>query len=207
MYKQWRKVVRLGALLLLMVCPGAGYAQFYIGGGGGQATYKDVDQVESACGAIGAVCDVDDGDSAFKAYAGFRFGQHLALEGGYVDLGEATADSAVPISARASLSAEGGYVSLLPRIPIGTVGSIFGRIGLSAVEAELTATAPGVSSSDSSGAAGLVFGAGAEIQLTPNIAVRGEWERHSFDEALEIAGVEIDAPDIDMLSAGIVFSF
>lgn len=206
MYKQRRQLSRLGGLAALLLLPATGFGQLYLGGGAGQSTYQDVDQVEEACTAIGAVCDVDDTDSAFKAYLGYRFGQFLAIEGGYVDLGEATATSAAPV-ARATLSAEGGYLALLPRLPIGTAGTIFGRIGLSGVEAKLNATAPGVSSSDSSGAAGLVFGVGAEIQLTPNLAIRGEWERHSFDEALDIAGVEIDAPDVDMLSAGVVLSF
>lgn len=198
--------LRASVLLSLLMIPGAGYAQFYLGGGVGQVTYKDVGEVERACATVGAVCSVDDSDSAFKAFFGYQFGPYVALEGGYVDLGEATADSAAP-AATAALSAEGGYVAVLPRIPLGEVGAIFGRLGLSAVDAKLAASGGGTSVRDSSGAGAVVFGAGGEVYLTEQIAVRAEWERHSFDEAFDIAGVEIEAPDIDLVSASLVFRF
>lgn len=92
-------------------------------------------------------------------------------------------------------------------VPIATTGLVFGQMGLSAVEAELTVTGAGATAADSTGAAALVFGAGAEIRLTEAVAIRDGWERHSFDEALEIAEVEVGAPDIDVLSAAIVISF
>lgn len=196
-----------GVLLAALMCPASGYGQFYIGGSGGQAQYQDVDQVETACATAGAVCTADDTDTAFKFFAGYRIAPYLAVEGGYLDLGQAGAEAAAPVSATAALSAQGGYLALMPHIPIGRTGSIFGRIGVSAAEAELTVTSNGATATDSTGAAALVFGAGAEIHLTEQVAIRAEWERHSFDEALEIAGVEIDAPDIDVLSAGLVISF
>lgn len=207
MREQLIVVLRTGALLGALLVPAAGYAQLYLGAGGGQSTFHDLDEVRAACGSVGATCTVDDSDTGFKVFAGYRFGAYLALEGGYIDLGESAADATVPVTADAALTAEGGYVSLLPQIPVGEVGSIFGRIGLSAVEAELTAAGGGESFKDSSGAAGLVFGAGGEVHLTEQISIRGEWERHSFDEALDIAGVEIEAPDIDLLSASVILRF
>lgn len=207
MREQLRSTLGAGALLAALLAPVPGHAQFYLGGGGGQTKFHDLEEVRTACTTVGATCTVDDTDTGFKLFAGYRFGPYLALEGGYIDLGESVADSTVPVTATAELTAQGGFVSLLPQIPIGTVGAIFGRIGLSAVDAELTASAGGESFEDSSGAAGLVFGAGAEVHLTPQVSIRGEWERHSFDEALDIAGVEIEAPDIDLLSASIVFRF
>lgn len=207
MREHLRSTLAAGALLAALLAPAPGYAQFYLGGGGGQTKFHDMEEVRAACATVGATCTVDDTDTGFKLFAGYRFGPYMALEGGYIDLGESVADSAVPVTATAALTAQGGYVSVLPQIPIGTVGAIFGRIGLSAVDAELTASGGGQSFEDSSGAAGLVVGAGAEVHLTPQVSIRGEWERHSFDEALEIAGVEIEAPDIDLLSASIVFRF
>lgn len=207
MREQFRAFLSTGALSAALLFPAAGYAQFYLGVGGGEATYDDMDEVRSACAAVGASCSVDDTDTGFKLFAGYRFGDYLALEGGYVDLGESSADSAVPATATAALTAEGGFVSILPQIPVGAVGTIFGRIGLSAVQAELTASSGGTVFDDSSGAAGVVLGVGGEVHLTDQVSIRGEWERHSFDEALELAGVEIEAPDIDLLSASLVFRF
>lgn len=207
MHNQLWKLLRAAALLSALAFPATGYGQFYIGGGGGQSEYQDVDEVQSACATAGAVCTADETDSAFKFFAGYRIAPYLAVEGGYLNLGESAADATAPLSATATLGAQGGYVALMPHIPIGNTGSIFGRIGISAVEAELTVTSGGATATDSTGAAALVFGAGAEIRLTETVAIRGEWERHSFDEALEIAGIEVEAPDVDVLSASLVISF
>lgn len=204
---QFRALAAACVLLAALLAPSAGHAELYVGGGGGQSKFHDLEQVRTACTTVGATCAVDDTDTGYKVFGGYRFARFIALEGGYIDLGESAADATVPVTATAALTAQGGYVSLLPQIPLGTVGSLFGRIGLSAVEAELTAQAVGVSFSDSSGAAGLVFGVGGEFHLTEQLSLRGEWERHSFDEALEIAGVEIEAPDIDLLSASLVLRF
>lgn len=207
MREQFQTVLAAGALLSVLLVPSTGYAQFYVGAGGGQTEFHDLDEVQAACATVGATCSVDDTDTGFKLFAGYRFSEYLALEGGYVDLGESVADSAVPVTATAALTAEGGFVSILPQIPIGTVGAIFGRIGLSAVKAELRASGGGASFKDSSGAGGVVLGVGGEVNLTEQVSIRGEWERHSFDEALELAGVEIEAPDIDLLSASLVLRF
>lgn len=201
------KRLAAGTLLAAMLFPVAGYGQFYLGGGAGQSTYDDIDEVESACTAVGAACTSDDTDTGFKVFTGYRIVEFLALEAGYIDMGEAVAQASAPVPARAVLSAEGGFLALLPQIPIGDIGAIFGRIGLSAVDAKLTATGGGRRIDDSSGAAAVVFGAGAEIHLTESVSVRGEWERHSFDEVLDIAGVEVEAPDIDLLSASLVLRF
>jgi len=201
------KIFLTASLLTSMLFPVTGHGQFYLGGGGGQSTYQDIDEVESACIAVGADCGADDTDTGFKLFAGFRLVDFLALEGGYIEMGDAVAQATVPVAAEARLGIQGGYLALLPQIPIGSTGAIFGRIGLSAVDAELTAAGAGRSLSDSSGAVAVVFGAGAEIHLTESVSLRGEWERHSFDEALDIAGVEIEAPDVDLLSASVVVRF
>lgn len=207
MREQFRTILSAAALLTAFLAPSAAQAQLYLGAGAGQSKFHDLDEVRAACATVGASCSVDDTDTGFKVFAGYRFNDFIALEGGYIDLGESVADAVVPVTATAALTAEGGYVSLLPQIPVGTVGSIFGRIGLSAVDAELTASGGGETFSDSSGAAGVVFGFGGEVHLNEQVSIRAEWERHSFDEALDIAGIELEAPDIDLLSAGLIVRF
>ena len=75
------------------------------------------------------------------------------------------------------------------------------------MDAELEASGGGASVSDSTGAVGVVFGVGGEIHLTDTASVRVEWERHSFDEAFDIAGISIDAPDVDFASASLLLRF
>jgi len=195
------------ALLAVLAVPATVHAELYLGAGVGQSEYQDLEEVELACTTLGAACDADDSDTGFKLFAGYRILHFIALEAGYIDFGESVADATAPVPAQAELSAEGGYISLLPQVPIGPFGIVFGRIGLSAVDAALTAAAGGRSIDDSSGAVGVVFGAGAELHLTPSLSLRGEWERHSFDEALDVAGIDVDAPDIELLSASLVLRF
>jgi OmpA-OmpF porin, OOP family len=207
MRERFRTILGGSALAAALLVPSTGFAQLYLGGGGGQSKFHDLGEVRAACASVGATCTLDDTDTGFKLFAGYRFSEYIALEGGYIDLGEAEADTIVPVTATAALSARGGYISLLPQIPVGTVGTIFGRIGLSIVEAELIASGGGASFDDSSGAAGLVFGGGGEVHLSEQVSIRGEWERHSFDEALDLAGVEVEAPDIDLLSVSLIVRF
>ena len=204
---RFRGILQAGVLLSALTFSAGAYARFYIGGGGGQATFQNTERVQQACTTVGATCSVDDNDTGYKLFAGYRLGQYLSFEGGYVDLGKAKATATVPVTATASLSGSGVFVALLPQIPLGPSGAIFGRIGLAAVDAKLSAASGGTSLSDSSGAASIVFGGGAEFRLTNNVSIRGEWERYAFDETLNLAGVKINAPDIDLLSASLVFSF
>jgi OmpA-OmpF porin, OOP family len=207
MRDQLRTFLKAGALITALLVPVSGHAQFYLGGGVGESEFNDLSELRAACATVGANCSVDDTDTGFKVFAGYRFARYIAFEGGYIDMGESVADATVPVTATANLSAEGGFVAILPQIPVGTVGTIFGRVGLSAVKAELTASGAGQSFRDSSGAAALVLGFGGEVHLSEQVSIRAEWERHSFDEALDIAGVEIEAPDIELISASLIFRF
>lgn len=204
---QFRRILQAGMLFSALAFSAGAYAQFYVGGNVGQSTFQNTDRVQEACATVGATCGVDDNDTGYKVYAGYQLGRFLSFEGGYVDLGSAKATATVPASATASLSGSGVYVALLPEFPLGPSGAIFARVGLSAVDAKLSASAGSVSVSDSSGTAGIVFGAGAEFHLTSNVSIRGEWERYAFNETLNLAGVHIDVPDVDLLSAGLVFRF
>ena len=61
--------------------------------------------------------------------------------------------------------------------------------------------------SDSTGVAGLIYGFGGGINLGQNIALRVEWERYSYDEVLRVAGIDIDAPKVDVISASFIYRF
>lgn len=180
----------------------------YIGGSVGETEFQDIGELQRACVTAGVLCRSDDTDTGYKAFLGYQFGDYVALEGGYVNLGELEAGADVPVTAVAAFEVQGGFISVVPQIPIGNIGAIYGRLGLTIGDAKLTARVPsiGFDESDSGSAAGVSFGVGGAINLGPT-TLRVEWERYSFDEAFTVAGEDIDAPDIDFISGSVLVRF
>ena len=87
--------------------------------------------------------------------------------------------------------------------------AIFGKIGVFAADTEIGADAPalGFSARDSGTTGALVYGVGGAINLGQHISVRVEWERLSFDKAFDLAGVSVEAPDVDVISGTVVIRF
>ena len=181
---------------------------FYIGGSLGQARLSDIGELETACDVAGVLCVTDDSDTAFRIFAGYQFGRFFALEAGYVDLGEQQVGVEQPVLAEAALETHGGFLALLPQIPIGKIGAVYGRVGLYGGDATLTARVPsfGFDESDSSAVAGVAFGFGGALNFD-RFTIRIEWERVSFDEAFTIAGEDIDAPDLDIITGSALIRF
>ncbi len=194
-----------------MVCPSTAEAAnsgVYLGGAVGQSEFDEIGELSDACIAAGVRCTSDDTDTGFKLFVGYQFGNYLALEGGYANLGELKAGVATPVLAEAALDVHGGFVSILPQVPIGDLGAVYGRLGLMVGDGELTARVPsiGFDDSDSGSVAGVTFGFGGALHLGM-ATVRVEFERYSFDEAFNIAGEDFDAPDIDLFSGSLLFRF
>jgi OOP family OmpA-OmpF porin len=180
----------------------------YIGASVGQSEFQDIGELERACTTAGAVCKSDDSDTGFKALLGYQLGDYVALEGGYVNLGTLEAGVDAPVTAVATFEVQGGFLSVVPQVPIGDIGAIYGRFGLTVGDAKLTAQVPseGFDESDSGTVAGVSFGVGGAINMGLT-TIRVEWERYSFDEAFTIAGEDIDAPDVDLISGTVLVRF
>ncbi len=158
-------------------------AGFYAGAGGGFTTVDLCDDLR----AVGAT-NCDDEDVGFKIFGGFKFNQYVAAEVGYADLGEVTA-SALGISATAEV--DGFQVAAVGSYPIEQF-SLLGKVGIYAWDGEISTT---VGNFDDDGT-DIMFGLGGAFRFTPEISVRGEWER--FD---------IDGDDIDFFSASFIYNF
>lgn len=155
---------------------------------------------------------LDDADTGFGIGGGYQLNDHFAVEFGYVDLGSlsyrgtGTVTDGVeqaPIEANLGSSADGPVVSVLGILPIGESFSVYGRAGLSFMNAKGTAriTVDGVSdsASQSSQKSDLMFGAGAEYDLTRHFAIRLGWDRY-LDVATENVLGDTDA---DFYSLGV----
>ncbi len=196
---------------------------WYILGFGGETSASGLSQprVDDNLAAIFATAGLDllsvesaldDSDTGFGLSGGYQLSDYFAVEFGYVDLGSlgyrgtGTVTDGVEqaaIEANLGSSADGPVVSMLGILPIGERFSVFGRAGLSLMNAKGTArlTVDGISDSvsQSSQKSDLMFGAGAEYALTRHFAVRLAWDRY-MDVATENVLGDTDA---DFYSLGV----
>ncbi|MEM1434273.1 MAG: outer membrane beta-barrel protein [Pseudomonadota bacterium] len=164
----------------------------------------------------------DDSDTGWKIFGGLNFNAYVGVEVFYVNLGEALQSLAVDASALISVGNEpSGSVdakaeaevdafgaAVVGRLPLSEPFSLFGKVGMTAWDADLnisasfSGSASGLpitasdSLSDSDDGTDIMFGAGASWQFSEAWRLRAEWERFAIDDA-----------DVDLWSAGIVYVF
>jgi OmpA-OmpF porin, OOP family len=123
----------------------------------------------------------DEKDKGFKAFGGYRFNDHLAVEGQAASLGEASVKYGA--AAGSSLGNEKYKLIAVSAVavglmPLGSDFTLFAKAGPSAVRAESrfdTASAGALSKKTRVGA---LVGAGATYAFTDNLALRGEYEQY-----------------------------
>jgi OmpA-OmpF porin, OOP family len=151
----------------------------------GQSKFKDGCITGFAC---------DDKDQAFRLYAGGRFNNAVGLEAGLLNMGK---------FARGGGDTDGWGLdlALVAGVPIGANSAIFGKLGAiyGRTEAEGSPAAVGLNRGKERGF-GPRYGIGAQVGLTPQWAVRGDWDR--FRMPLP-GGKE----DIDTLMLGVQYTF
>ncbi|TFG81831.1 MAG: porin family protein [Chromatiales bacterium] len=179
------QLIATSTLLTAALASGPAFAGadsgFYLGAGVGQASVGDI----NIDGGEGFSFDGD--DTGYKAIVGFNFGWipliDLAVEGSYVDFGKAD-DAGINVDADA-LAAFG-----VVGVNLGPIG-IFGKVG--AVNWDAKVSVEGVSADDDG--TDPAYGIGARFQLG-SFQIRAEYEL--FD---------IDAADVDFLSASLLYTF
>ena len=134
--------------------------------------------------------DFDASATGFKAIAGWRFLDWLAVEANYVDLG--SGDDNV-LGREVESDVNGVSLSAVGFLPVGPV-DLFARVGAINWNADLDAPNLGVSGSDDG--TDLTYGVGAQFRVW-SLSVRGEYER--FDIS--------DADTVDMFSIGVTWTF
>jgi len=147
---------------------------FYLGGGVGQFNLKldDVDQTDDA------IERLDDDDTAWKAFVGYRFNPYIALEAAYVDFG-GPSDSFETAGSNGDFTAEisGFEPSVIGTIPVGPV-ELFGKIGYLFYDVDASVdldNGPGFDSSSSE--QDLTYGGGVGMTFFGHLNARLEYER------------------------------
>lgn len=181
---------------------------FYLGGSVGQAKLdnlsgSDLDR-ELARNGYTSTTNLDDSDTGWKLFAGYRFMKNFALEGAYTNFGTFSARSAITAPSagvvNTDVDLEAWTVSAVGILPIGDHFSVFGRLGVNVWNVDVSATGTGsggtARAAVSEDGTNVVYGLGAAYAVSKNLGVRAEWERYDFD-----------GTDVDLLSAGVSFSF
>ncbi len=182
---------------------------WYLGGSIGQSEIVDPDEFASFCNSVFITCGDGDTDTAFEVFGGYQAGSFFGVELAFFDLGNPGVSVTAPVAANAEASMTGGTLSLLPQIPIGSVGAVFGRLGIAAGNVEVRAQVPtfGLVEDESSIGGTIVYGVGGALNLGERVTLRVDWRRYAFDETLNLAGVDVVTPDVDVIGASLIFRF
>ena len=197
------KIVSLCALLVLGWSAGAlaqiqeAPKKFYAGVGIGKAKAK-LDDNDSAGFGITSPSGKDETNTAYKFFAGYQFVKYLGLELTYADFGKFAYKFTDPSGAqgRTDYNATSTALSAVGTIPLRGDFSLLARLGLtynmvkrSAFQGAFTVTPPLPEAT--ANRTSLVWGAGAQYDFSPALAMRLEYEDYGkFGKAVTNFGSE-----------------
>jgi OOP family OmpA-OmpF porin len=167
-------------------------AQFYAGGGLGWSDYK----AGNASNDISSGT-VDGEDTGFKLFGGYQFNRNFGFELAYLDLGKAsyTGDlGGAPVTG-GSLENTGFNFSVVGTLPLTQNFDLFGKLGAYLWETKARDVTGGVAGSRKDDGTDVSLGVGVAYNFTPQLALRGEWEKLKAHD------------DIDFLSVSVAFKF
>jgi len=153
----------------------------YLGGGIGDFT-SEVRDINNPGDVNDVGIDFTDSSNATKLFAGWNFNRYFAVQGDYVDFGDAS--DAVAPSVQGRSNVKGFAPSIVGTIPLGPV-ELFGRIGMMFYDVNLDLNGGRVI--DDSGN-DMVWSAGVGIDIKDRVNLRLEYE-------------EIDIPRFDQADA------
>lgn len=159
--------------------PRSALSSVYVGADVGQAKYKDGCRFTPGC---------DDNDTSWGLFAGYQFNRYLGAEIGYHDLGSISGPGATIDGQALELVGVGS-------VPLTTAFSVYGKLGGYRGEAK----GLGISETNND----WTYGLGVQYDVTPNIGVRGEWQRYA-----DLGGGGFNATtDVDVLRVGALWRF
>jgi hypothetical protein len=151
---------------------------FYIGGGVGQFNVQvdDVDQTDEA------IERLDDDDTAWKAFVGWRMNPYFALELAYIDFG-GPSDRATASGSDGDFQVElSGFAPyLIGTIPVGPL-ELFGKVGYYFYDVDASVDLDNGPDLDSSSSENdLLYGVGVGMTFFERLNARLEYERIDSD--------------------------
>jgi len=189
-----KKVAVLVAASALSVPAYAADDGWYLVGSVGQTKFKDAND-------FAPPITFDDTDTGFRLGGGYMFNKNFGVEGSYVDLGKAKVKSPAGISG--DFKASGFAVVALGVLPINPQWSVHARLGLIDATAKATASAGGLSASDSSTDVKTTYGVGGAFHLNK------EWSIHLDYDIYSKLGDDSTTGEstVNMFSLGVMYKF
>jgi OmpA-OmpF porin, OOP family len=166
----------------------AGFAQespnhVYAGATFGQAHWR------SGCLATSPSCD--DTDRALRVFGGYQVNRMLAAEIGFHNLGKATGSTA-------AIKGNAWEAVAVAAWPITGGLGVYGKLGLFRGNVE----GSGALLPNKETNYGPTFGIGAQLDVSRNLALRGEWQSYP-----KLGGSTLPKTDINVMSAGALWRF
>jgi OmpA-OmpF porin, OOP family len=150
----------------------------YVGISGGASRFKLKKEDFSIASATTRT--FDEKDKGFKVFGGYRFNEHLAVEGQVASLGEASveygaATGGSPVTEKYKLIA--ASASVVGLMPVGSDFTLFAKAGPSAARAESSFDKASAGTLSRKTRVGAMLGVGATYAFTDHLALRGEFEQ------------------------------
>jgi hypothetical protein len=189
----FNRIVQLLVCLAAWALSGAALAETYFGVELGSSDAKDF------CAQRGSSCDKT--GSPWRVFGTNYLTRSFGIEAGYIDLGKTTDRDAV---SETKVEVRAGELLALIAYRARSA-SIFAKVGGYYAGTKMTLSAPGgaTASHTTESNGGLVYGLGAQVDISSRFAVRGDWHRYA-----KVGGTSTGGDtDIDAFLLGIVWKF
>jgi OOP family OmpA-OmpF porin len=142
----------------------------------------------------------DEKNNAFKLYGGYNFTKNWGIEVGYADFGKLSnvyrvGATNIGFTARSRAL----YVAGTGTLPVTEQFSLFAKVGVTANNSSVSASAPGITVTDRGTQSSVMGGIGASYYFTKNIGVVAEYEN--------FGKLDSDNAKADMWSIGLRYKF
>jgi len=193
-------------LLLALLIPGITQAGWYVGVGVGNSNADSIDIEFDSPPDIQS----DDQDSTYKVFGGITYGSNLALELGYADLGEYTAQETGVFETKLDPTAL--YIAAIGKVSVHPKVKMFGRLGLAYWATDLSITDFTDSNTGDDNGLDPVIGLGFEWNFTDRLDLRVEWEQfqnvgQDTRASIPSGTLELNGNDIDIFGISFTYSF
>jgi OOP family OmpA-OmpF porin len=188
---RFNRIVQWLVCLAALAFSATALAQAWIGAELGSADAKDF------CKERGSSCDKT--GTPWRVFGGAYVTPNFGIEAGFIDLSRMTAtDTASDTKLESRAGELLGLIAFRAR-----QASIFAKAGGYYALTKLTVVSSGLTTRTTENNAGLVYGAGAQVNFTPNFGVRGDWHRYAKVGNASTGG----ETDINTFLLGVVWNF
>jgi OOP family OmpA-OmpF porin len=205
---QFNKSIIVVSATLFSLVASAADNNWVVGGGLGQSIFKLKTPAEYSVSGASETAK----STAYDFFIGYKINTYIAVEAGYLNLGEyKISGSRGNSSAQASAKVSGVTLAALWKYPLNDQWTVFARTGLIAGTAKTSVTVnnpPNASSYNQDNSSGVlpVWGLGVAYALNQEWEVRGQYQDIGATKVAEGAGSQVKLRD-ELWSLSLAYQF